>query len=158
MNAGDHPHFAPPRELHGKGADVARAAVAKDRLFLAQAGVVEQHLPCRHGDDGHRCGLYLGKLARLACDHLRRSDGVVGVPVDKGRIGNAEDLVSLMKSGHVGANLRDNAGNLGTQRQRQRQWQAARARSYQGIPVAYPRGAHANENFLVLRLRYVDPL
>jgi hypothetical protein len=92
MNTGDHPHFAPPRELHGKGADVARAAVDKDRLFLAQAGVVEQHLPSRHGDDGHR------------------------------------------------------------------QWQAARARSYQGIPVAYPRGAHANENFLVLRLRYVDPL
>jgi hypothetical protein len=64
----------------------------------------------------------------------------------------------LMKRSHIRVNLDENAGNFGAQRQRQRQWQSARAHSYQGIPVANSCGVYTNENFLVFWLWYVDPL
>ena len=76
-----------PKDLYGY--DLAEG--------FALISLSPEGLPCDGGDDGHRCGP-IGKLAGLECDHLHRGDRVLAIPIDKRRVGGAEDVVSSMKS------------------------------------------------------------
>ena len=153
---GDDVELFRPRQLHRIGADIAGAAVDDDGLAFAQRGVIEQHLPCHHADHRHRRGLDMRQRRRLFRDHARRNDGVFGVAHDEKRVGSTEHLIARREAGGIGADLFDDAGDFGTQRQRRRQRQAALAGAHQGIPRPDAGGAYPYQDLQFLRLRHVD--
>jgi hypothetical protein len=151
-DGGDDAEFFRPRQLHRVGADISGAAVDDDGLAFAQRGVIEQHLPCHDADHRHCRGLDMRQRRRLFRDHARRDHGVFGVTHDEKRIGGAEHLIARREAGGIGADLFDDAGDFGAQRQRQ----AALAGAHQGIPRPDAGGTHPHQNLQLLRLRHVD--
>ena len=96
----DGAHAGVAGQLNRIGADVSRRAMDDHGLSGLDPSVIEQGLPCRHGNHGNRCRFDRGQRGGLARDHRGGRQGKLGIGPDELRIGHAVDSVSHTQAGH----------------------------------------------------------
>lgn len=97
-------------QLNRVGSNVAGRSVNDHRLTRFELSVIKQGLPCGDGNDRDGGGFNVGQRAWLVRDHVRGSQGVLGVGSDKLRIRSTINLISRAHFGNAGARGDDFTG------------------------------------------------
>jgi hypothetical protein len=107
--------------------------------------VIEQRLPCRHGDDRNRGRFDVRERHWLAGDHRRPSHGILGVGPDEVRIRHAIDLISNGELGDTWPDCSDLTGQVRARRERQRRRVSALPGPDPGIPQTDAGGVNLDQ-------------
>ena len=117
------------------------------RLAGFELGLIEQSLPCRHGNDRNGGRFDVGERGWLARDHRRRSQGIFGIGPDEPRIRDAINLISDAQVGDVWPDRLDVTGQVGAQGEGERLRKGAPSGPDPTIPWANSGGADFDKDF-----------
>jgi hypothetical protein len=136
----DRLHARAAGQLNRIRSNVSCRAVNDYRLTCFELGLIEQRLPCRHGNDRNRGSFNVGKRGRLARDHRCGSQRILGIGPNKLGICHTIDLLSHTQLRNPWPHGGDFTRQIRAQSEGERLRQRALSGSNPAVPWTDPSG------------------